>query len=183
MAAFGADKALRVNMCLGNDLTRSEDVAEDAALENKLQAMGTPELKALHEASTFEDKQRKQAVVVITSRLLSKGQTHSEAKVGLSALNGVTGSLVFGPQACKHAFLQHEKRNDYLLGAVLLVFSPVVTLQKGDGKYKQDCVHLYVNKQTQVMHIGYARDIERCGALTKQGSKCMNIVNRVNGAF
>ena len=43
-------------------------------------------------------------------------------------INGVQGSLTFGPNACRHAFLQKRGKGTQLMGAILLVFYPVVTL-------------------------------------------------------
>ena len=69
--------------------------------------------------------------------------------IALSSLNGVQGSLTFGPNACRHAFLQKRGKGTQLMGAILLVFYPVVTLSHescsrivNKDRYQEDRVDL-----------------------------------------
>ena len=74
-------KTRHISECLRNELSSYELAAEDAALEIKLRAMGTPELKALHEASSCKEKRRSQALVVISSRLINSNVCKGQVKL------------------------------------------------------------------------------------------------------
>ena len=131
MAHFLA--STRLEECAGVSIKAGKDnLLQDEALERRLLSMNTPNLRALHEASTLDEARRSQAVVVIVSSMPrgSSREEEPEVVVRLSALNSIVGELIFGSHSSRHHFLQSAAGQDRGQGAVLLVFQPVVTLAR-----------------------------------------------------
>lgn len=173
---------------LSSGLVHVGDLKDDTGLERKLKAMGTPELKGLHEASTAKSEKKRQAViVVVTSRWLGKDPHMEDVEMSISALNGVTGTLRAESSAARHQFMQKGPETNYWMGQVLLLFAPDVRLDFEErenikaGKITKNTrgkVELVVDKQSQIVHLGRANGIERCGATTKKGTECKIAVDK-----